>query len=330
MRLRIALIITAVFCVNFCPAGQDKKQYCYKFEKGQQYYIKHILQRKIKPIESQGDGMTIEQKFSFGYKVLVKDVAEDGSAWLQCMYDYVSIDQKDFEKQVSYDSVTSDNDSVSPLLWGYRALLGEVFEIKISKLGKVEQVKGFLDVHHSIGEKIQPNPKKKMLIRQIQSQFNDFAMRELLTNLTDIYTDKNVSKGTSWNKTFETSYDSQMVFDNKFRINDVTDDGFAVIGLESKIKTKFGAKPINRNLMKLKSKSSGSQNGTIKINESSGEIITSDINQKITTFTEVISSEAQIPKSSSVEIESLIHFEFKKLSEQKPEEPIKSPENPVL
>lgn len=325
MRVRIVLLITALLCVNLCCGGQDKKQYCYKFENGQQYYIKHILHRKVEPKSGQSNGMAIEQNFSFGYQVVVKQVDDDGGAWLQFSYDWVSVEQKDFEKQVSYDSAKAD-DNISPLLWGYRALLGEVFQVKISKFGKIEQVKGFLEVHQSITKKIKPNPGKKMLIRQIQSQFNDFAMQELLTNLTDIYTDKKVDKGSSWDKSFETSYESQMVFNSKLTVNDITDDGFAVIGLESKIKTKFGAKPVTRGSMELKSKSTGSQTGTIRINEYTGEIISSDINQKMTTLTEVISSNVQTPKSNNVEIESSTHFEFKLLTEQKVEEPIKSPD----
>jgi len=312
MRLRIILIIAVGLCVSLCSGGQDKKQYCYKFEKSQQYYIKHIMRRKIEPKSGRSKGITVEQNFSFGYQVVVKEVDADGGAWLELRYDWVSIKQKDFEKEVSYDSAKND-DNISPLLWGYRAMLGEVFQVKMSRLGKVEQVKGFVEVHQSVKEKITPNPGRKMLVRQIQNQFNDLLMRELLTNLTDIYTDKKVKQGSSWSKSFEASYDAQLVFNNKYKVNEVTEDGFAIIGLESKIKTKFGAKPVVRGSVTLKTKGSGSQSGMIKIKESTGEIISSDINQKMTAITEV-SSKAGKPKSNHVEIESKIHFEFKKVA----------------
>jgi len=318
MRLRIILIIAVGLCVNLCNGSGDKKQYCYKFEKSQQYYIKHIMRRKVEPKSGRSKGLVIEQNFSFGYQVVVKKVGADGGAWLELGYDWVSIKQKDFEKEVSYNSAKND-DNISPLLWGYRALLGEVFQVKMSRLGKVEQVKGFVEIHQSVKEKIKPNPGRKMLVRQIQNQFNDFLMRELLTNLTDIYTDKKVKQGSSWSKSLETSYDAQIVFNNKYKVNEVTDDGFAIIGLKSKIKTKFGAKPVIRGSVTLKTKSTGNQTGTIKINESTGEIISSDISKKMTTITKVISSKASMPKSNHVEIESSIHFEFKKLALSKVE-----------
>jgi hypothetical protein len=317
MRLRIILIIAVGLCVNLCNGSGDKKQYCYKFEKSQQYYIKHITRRKVEPKSGRNKGIMVEQNFSFGYQVVVKEVDEKGGAWLEFRYEWVSIKQKDFEKEVSYNSAKND-DNISPLLWGYRALLGEVFQVKISRLGEIEQVKGFVELHQSVKEKIKPNPGRKMLVRQIQNQFNDFLMRELLTNLTDIYTDKKVKQGSSWSKSLETSYDAQIVFNNKYKVNEVTDDGFAIIGLKSKIKTKFGAKPVIRGSVTLKTKSSGSQSGTIKINESTGEIISSDINQKMTAIVEV-SSKASKPKSNHVEVESSIHFEFKKLALSKVE-----------
>ena len=325
MRLRNVFLIAIVFCANLCCGAEEKKQYSYKFEVGQQYHVKHILQRKVEPKGDRNEGITVEQKFSFDYGVLVKEVGDDGGAWLEFRYDGISIEQKDFEKQVSYDSA-KDGDNISPLLWGYKAMLGEVFQVKISRLGEIEQVKGFIEVHQSVKEKIKPNPGKKMQVRQIQSQFNDVLLRELLMNLTDIYTDKKVGKGDSWNKSFDVSYDAQLEFNNKFKLNDVTDDGFAVIGLETKIRTKFGAKPVTNGSMKLKSKSSGSQSGIIRVNESTGEIISSDINQKITTVTEVISSDAQTPRSNNVEVESSIHFEFKKIDEPKVEVENKQPD----
>jgi len=313
MRVRIILIIAVGLFVNLCNGGGEvKKQYSYKFENGQQYYMKHIMQRKVESKSGRSKGLMVEQSFSFGYKVLVKEVGEDGGAWLECRYDWVSIRQKDVEKEVSYDSVKTD-DSISPLLWGHRALLGEVFQVKVSKLGKVEQVKGFVEVHQLVKEKVEDNPGKKMMVRQIQGQFNDIVMRELLTNLMDIYTDKKVKKGSSWVKNFETSYDAQLVFNNKYKLNNVT-DGIAAIELKSKIKTKFGAKPIVRGSMTLKTKSSGSQMGTIKINESTGEIISSDINKKMTAITEITSSKANKPRTNHVEIESKIHFEFKRVA----------------
>jgi len=256
MRLRNVFLIAIVFGVNLCCGAEGKKQYCYKFEVGQQYHVKHILQRKVEPKGGRSEGITVEQKFSFDYGVQVKEVGDDGGAWLEFRYDGISIDQKDFEKQVSYDSA-KDDDNISPLFWGYRAMLGEVFQAKISRLGEIEQVKGFLKIHQAVRKKIKPNPGKKMLVRQIQSQFNDLLLRELLTNMMDIYTAKKVKQGSSWSKSFETSYDAQLVFNNKYKVIDVTDDGFAVIGLESKIKTKFGAKPVIRGSTKLKTKSSG-------------------------------------------------------------------------
>ena len=317
MRLRNVFIIMIVFCVNLCSGEEVKKQYSYRFEKGQQYYMKHIMQRKVESKTGRNKGIAVEQNFSFGYQVQVKDVNDQGWALLECRYDWISINQKDIEKQVSYDSAKADDENISPLLWGHRAMLGEVFQVKISKLGKVEEVKGFLKIHQAVKDKIKPNPGKKMLVRQIQSQFNDVVMRELLTNLTDIYTDKKVKQGSSWNKNFEASYDAQLVFKNKYKVKKVSDDGFAVIGLESKIKSKFGAKPITRGSAKLKTKSSGSQTGTIKIKESTGEIISSDINQKMTTITEVISSQISMPKSNRVEINSSIHFELKRVAKPK-------------
>lgn len=318
MRINIVLIITAGLCINLCSGGQDKKQYSYKFEVGQQYYIKHIMQRKIEPKIGLGKGLAIEQNFSFGYQVIVRQVDKEGWAWLKCRYDWVSIHQKDSEKEVSYDSAKND-DNISPLLWGYRALLGEVFQIKISKLGEIEQIKGFIEVHQSVKEKLNPNLGKKQMVRQIQNQFNDLIMRELLTNLTNIYTDKKVGKGDSWRKKFETSYDAELEFNNKFKINDITDDGFAVIGVETKIRTKFGANPVIRDSVKRKSKSTGSQTGTIRIKESTGEIISSDINLKMTTVTNITSSQVGMPKPDNVVVVGSTHFEFIKIADPRTE-----------
>lgn len=65
MRVRIILIIAVGLFVNLCNGGNEpKKQYSYKFEKGQQYYMKHIMHRKVESKSGRNKGLMVEQSFS--------------------------------------------------------------------------------------------------------------------------------------------------------------------------------------------------------------------------------------------------------------------------
>lgn len=270
-------ILTVVLVVSLTSAA-EKIQYQMKFKKGQKYYLRMITEQKISQTTGAQE-QTVDQTTGFGWNCDVNDVDDDGNAWLKYTYNWVKLEQKSPKKEVDYDSGKKIL-QVPKIAEGFAALLGENFSLKLTQLGTVEKAKGLDVVRRNVAGKLSQGTMKEQLVKGIEHQLSADAMKELVEGVIAIYPDRPVGVGDSWSRTVVLSYGFPMIVDSKWTLKE-RKKGMAIIKVKSTVKPNLEAKPFEMGPAKVSYEMSGLQDGLIEIQESTGLILHSKVNQNI-------------------------------------------------
>ncbi|MCX5638754.1 MAG: DUF6263 family protein [Planctomycetota bacterium] len=238
-RFQLAALAAALVGVVVVVAdGEEKVQYSLKLEKGNKYYIQMITEQQISQTV-MGQEQNVERTMGMGMNFDVNDVNESGSALVRYTYTWVKLGLKGPMGEAVYDSSQKDA-LVPPMAQSFAGLVGEGFSVKLTRQGKVEQVR----------------------------------------DLDKIYPDRPVGVGDSWNKTIVLSVGFPMIMENKWTLKEHK-DGVATIELDSTIKPDPNAKPMEMGQMKMSYELSGRQQGLIRMRESTGQLISSKMEQQL-------------------------------------------------
>lgn len=276
----IFMAMLALGVLGSCAGPVAQKPYQLKFEKGKNYYVRMITDRKITYTTDRGEWAT-EQTIGFGNNFDVKSVDENGKAWIKYTYDWVKSRYNWGRGEVEYDSSKSDS-ATSPAREGFGALLGQSFLLKITPEGQVEQVKGLEDVRNSVLQKLRQAPDERMKnyrIESLRQQLSEEAIKELIESAMAIYPRRVVKVGDSWSKKTIISWPLPMILENEWTLKK-RKDKVAFIEVKSTIRPNPGGKPLVIDGTEIGYELSGQQDGLIEMAESTGRIICSTINQQ--------------------------------------------------
>lgn len=154
------------------------------------------------------------------------------------------------------------------------AMIGKTFQMKMKKSGVIDEINGVEEYMKSV---YQVDESSKIMGSDMVQKFSNESMKGTFAPLT-IYPNKAVKVGESWKST--TSLDMGMSFDteNKFTLQSV-EDNIATIETVGDVKSSK-SKSKDKGLMGMigsMMEISGSQNGFIKVDVRTGEILTSQI-----------------------------------------------------
>ncbi len=248
-----------------------------RFKAGEKYYLRIVTEQKISQNIS-GKELNIEQTMGLGYDFDVKNVEPNGNAWVSYTYRWAKFIQKVAGRKVVYDS-SKKGLPVPPMTQGFAALLEESYSLKITPQGRVEAVEGLQTVLKNIGKKLPEGPMKEAMMVGIKQFINEEAIKELTESSMAIYPEKPVGIGDSWRKTVALTQGYAMTVENEFILKD-RKNGVSFIEVRSNIKSNPKAEPIVMGSTKVRYELSGKQQGLIEIEESTGRLIRSRINQE--------------------------------------------------
>lgn len=256
---------------------EEKIQYQMRFKAGEKYYLRIITEQKISQTIS-GREQKIEQTIGLGYDFDVENVESNGNAWVRYTYRWAKYIQKGAGGEVVYDS-SEKGLPAPPMAQGFDALLEESFSLKITPQGRVEEVKGLRTVRNNVGKKLPEGPMKEAMMVGLKQFINEEGIKELTESSMAIYPEKPVGIGDSWKKTFALTQGAAMTVENECILKD-RQNGVSFIEIRSNIKSNPKAEPIRISSAKVNYDLSGKQQGLIEIEESTGRLIRSRINQE--------------------------------------------------
>lgn len=158
-------------------------------KKGEKYNYNTKTNQLIKQ-EVMGSEMTIKQQIEVGY---LYDVIENDATGLhiKTTYQNIALHMEMPQKTLDYDS-ENNTDETNPLK-NLGNLTGKSFDMYVSPEGRVTKVEGLQDILNSIGG----DAATQQLLKQ---QFGDSAFIHMMDAALNIYPNKKVKTGETWQK----------------------------------------------------------------------------------------------------------------------------------
>ncbi len=296
--------------------NEEKIQYQMRFKEGEKYYLRFVTEQNISQT-ILGQQQYTEQTIGLGCDLDVKNVDPDGNALVSYTYRWVNLKQTAAGNRIEYDS--SDKGSpVPPTAQGFAVLLDEGFSLKTTPQGRVEEVMGLQTLRDNIERKLPEGPMKQAMMMGIKQFINEEGIKEMTESSLAIYPEKPVGIGDSWKRTLTLTQGAAMTLENEWTLKD-RKDGVSFIEVKSNIKSNPEGGSVGVGTAKVSYKLSGKQQGMIELEESTGRIIRSRINQDISGQIKVeVPGQQTQQQPIPVRINSVVTCEMTKRNDIKP------------
>lgn len=278
--LRRAVVLAIVAgAATVCLAGaKEKVQYELKVKKGQKYYLKNVTEQQIFQAV-MGQPQSMEQTIGIGVDLDVNDVDGGGNMLVYHRYSWIQFRQKGPAGEIVYDSAKKDV-RVPVGAEGFAALVGEGYLMKLTPMGRVVEVKGAERMAANVRRKLPPGPTGDQMMKPLARYFTEKAIKEGTEASMGIYPDKPVGVGDSWKTKVAMSQGFAVIVESEWAVRG-RKEGVATVGIVSTIKPNPKAEPLDMGVMKMSYQLSGKQGGTMQLEESTGMIVSSELNQEI-------------------------------------------------
>ena len=270
------LLAAALVCVAAMPG--DKVKLRLNLKEGDSFRFKVVVDQDIRQTV-MGQAQDMVQQIGMGQQFDVLSAA-DGVYDVKLTYYWVSYLQDGPMGRVEYDS-DDPPEVIPPMAIGFAALKGRHVVMKIDALGYVQDIIGIdamLDAmvmkFDSLG--MTPPPEMKESLKQ---QFGDEAMKAQMENMMAIYPEEEVGIGDTWTKEVALKSGMPMTLVNTYRLVG-REAGQAQIEVES-IVTPSSGDPMEVGGMTLAYAISGTQQGTMVLDEANGLPVQANIAQKL-------------------------------------------------
>jgi hypothetical protein len=152
----------------------------------------------------------------------------------------------------------------------FSALKGKSFMMKVDKEGKVLEVTGLNELAQAMVSSMNLKPEMRSMAQQAFSQqFNEQSVKDMFSQSFNIFPNKPVKAGDTWEKSFSGSATLPIQMTTNYTVKSI--DGDFVI-LDSRSNLNFGDD----------NKMSGTQSGTMKVNAKTGLVEDGTFEQKVT------------------------------------------------
>jgi len=305
-----------VIMIVFNLAGCSKSNMLsFNVKKGDKYKITTITNQKITMKVMEQD-MKMDQQMTMEYLYDITDVDKEGIATVRVKYDYIvmksSVAGINIEIDTRKESSKSNIESKP-----YFALIGQGFAFKVDKHGVIKSIEGVDAMLDKVMEglnTLEP-AQKEAFVTMIKQNFGEEALKQALSQLTDIYPKKEVNVGETWKTEQKLTYGIPMVISTDWTLKEIQ-DGFASVDVKSHINANADGKPIDMMGLKVIYKITGDQTGNLKLNKENGLIQKGEYTQKLAGTTEMtmpaIDGQNQQNLTVPVNAENKIIIESKK------------------
>ena len=296
--LAVLAIVFVVATFSSCgrgPAGEgpkatgpgtadpaDKIELRLRLEPGKAYMLRMTAAQKITQTV-QGSKQEMPQTLGLGFKYDVQEVGDDGTAVIQVSYDSVQYHVEGPMGKIDYDSSNPPPaDEIHPMAQGFAALVGEGFRMDLTPQGRATRVEGADQLLDRLADRIDVPSEalRTTLKQQMEKQFGDQALKEMIEQMMGIYPDHPVGVGDSWSKKMVVTVGMPTVVNNTWTLKS-RQDGVAFIDVQSTVEPNPDAGALEMGPAKVKHQLSGTQNGSIEMDEATGWVLRSTVKQQL-------------------------------------------------
>lgn len=292
-------------------AGAEKIELRLNLKEGETYKLQMTSDQKITQTVGEAK-QEMPQTTGFGLSHLVKEIRDDGTAVVQVTFDSIRFKQEGPTGEVDYDSSNPPPaESAHPMVTALVALVGQGFSVDLTSKGEAARVEGADQLVARMMEKIElPMPALQPVVeQQLKQQFGDQAMKEMMEQMVGVYPDEPVGVGDSWSKRRVVSRGLAAIMNNTWTLKS-RENGVAVLDVQSTVGPNPDAPALDMGIAKLQYALRGTQNGSIELDEATGWVLRSTVNQSLSgELTIQGGPEAGQPMSVPITVEGVTRVE---------------------
>jgi hypothetical protein len=280
-RVSALLAAIAVVCAlwpNVARAADDKVELKFRFKKGDTYRLKVKIEQDI--VQTfQSEQQETKQTIGIGETLNVKDVDAEGTMTVEVVFGPMSMKSKGPMGELEYDS-ENPPDEIALQARAFAAMVGQGFTMKLTPEGHVTAIEGVDEMFQKIFDAVElpKGPMKEAMIKDLKRQFGNDALSETMEKMMAMFPDKPVAVGDSWTRTMTVATGLPSIIEDTWTLVD-RKDGVATIEVESTLKPNENAAPMKMGPFSMKFNLTGTQTGTLKLDEATGWFVGATITQ---------------------------------------------------
>ncbi len=274
-HFKVAFFFTSLFFLLLWSACSDNKNaatanFQFNLQKGKAYEYSMDFDMKQ---EMPGQNISTNMKSDYVMEV----IEDDGNIkTLKTTYERFAMNVAMPNRTISADSdstdtaATGDMTDPSQLMSAmFGALKGKSFNLKVDREGKVTDVTGVEQIADAMVNSMKVKEEMRPMIRQaFTQQFNEQNIKEIFSQSFNIFPNKPVQVGDSWEKKVAGTSTMPMDVTTTYTVKAIKGE---LVTLDAKSKMNFtGGADMN-----------GSQTGTMVVNAKTGLIVNSDFEQTL-------------------------------------------------
>ncbi|PSK94395.1 hypothetical protein B0I18_101550 [Taibaiella chishuiensis] len=272
-RLMFSALVTAMalfVALSSCGSGKsggsgEQAELKLNFKPGDKYLYSTDVSQTINTMGMSG----MQQKVVMDmiYEVTASE-AENKK--LSITYDHIQMKSTTPMGAMEYDSRSGKKGE--NMLSFMDSLIGKSFSITLAPDGSIVKVE-------NLGEMMSALPGDAATKAELQKQFSDTAIRQMMQNSFDMYPGKPVKVGESWHKQSKMGVSGFNInMDNTYTLKSIT-NGKATVAVVSEMK--LPATEMNQGGMQMKMEMTGKQDGNMEVDIATGQIISGKTHQVI-------------------------------------------------
>jgi hypothetical protein len=279
--LKIAALGLAMMLILFSCENKEKITLQYNFKQGD--VLKQNVSMNMDLVQKyMGQEMKVSMTMLMKMTLDVKECRDD-SYVMDVNYREIKVETAIPSvgvDKISFDSNTEDSVATQTNLGPmFKALVNKPFEMVMTKKGKVESIKGLVQLLESMIDTFDdsvPESARQQIAQQFGSQFSDEAFKSQFEQSLGYFSDEPVAVGDSWNTKTQTNASNFVISIDLNSTLKSIEDNIASIDLDGTVSTPEGfEQDINGTKTKISLK--GDYKGTLKLDKNTGWVIVSDI-----------------------------------------------------
>lgn len=278
--LAIAAILTILALLSPTrAAAADKLDLKLQFEKAQQLTLTTTVEQNTtrtwndQERESKGTTST-----TMGLNVL--SVADGGTATIKVTIKSIVLKREGGRRSFEYDS---DNppDEVPRRAAPYAALVGKTFTMKLTPTGQVTDLEGVEAMLKAAEDAVPEGGRgRQWLIGEVKRRFGEDGLKQTMEGAFGFLPTKPVAVGDSWKRTIATDNGVPVIAEQTYTLAK-RGEGTATIELKATLKPHKDGAATRRGRGTVKYEVSGTQKGTLTVDEATGCLFKVTIAQKL-------------------------------------------------
>jgi len=274
---KVLVVIIVLLCAASSAFAEKVLLRC-RYKAGDKYSAEMLSNQDIDQTLPDGTVGKMKQTIGMYLGMEVLSVAADGTAETRITYRRVVLKQESLAQTIDYDSADpKKKDLAHAALIGFKALVGQSIDMKVTDRGEIISVKGVDRIVQGILSQIPEGPRRQRAKAQLDRSMSEEHFKKQMSGFSMILPENPVGVGDGWDRdqTMSMGYVNMVVRTN-YKVRNITRN---TVDLDVRATIQPGpGDPDSPVSVKIEE---GVQSGIVKVNRVNAAITDGTLTQKM-------------------------------------------------